>query len=124
MKQPKSLFLVGILILAFLPSPAWAALCYVSEYQVAASQDGRAVNVALETSIDQTPVNFGGGATSSAAFNSNTNFVRIWCDVQCSIKFGTAPTATNANKPLSAGAPEYFWVPRNLGWVVSCIANP
>ena len=104
--------------------PADASLCYVSEYASIPLANHSNVDVAQQASLDQTPVNFGGGATQSAAFGSRTSYVRMWCDVQCSILFGTNPTATNANTPLAATTPEYFFVPAGQGWKVSCIANP
>lgn len=72
--------------------------------------------------IDQGSVNFSGGATASAAFNAQTRFVRLVCDVQCSVAFGANPTATTSNMVLPAGLPEYFGV--IAGQKVSVIANP
>lgn len=115
--------------LALVPIGAQASLLYISEYIYPMGtrlpgQSGsiQVVQIAQEPSTDQSPVDFSGGAASSATFAATTTMVRLWCDVQCSIKIGTSPTATNANKPLSAGAAEYFAVP--AGAKVSVIANP
>lgn len=72
--------------------------------------------------VDQGSVSFGGGATQSAAFNASTRYVRLLCDVQCSVAFGANPTATTSNMVLPAGLPEYFGV--IAGQKVSVIANP
>lgn len=115
---------VALLLSAVFAPRADATLLYISEFQLAPTQSSQIVQIAREPSTDQTPVNFGGGATQSSAMQSTTNFVRVWCDVQCSVKFGTNPTATNANTPLSAGVPEYFWVPAGAGYKISVISNP
>lgn len=106
--------------------PASAAKLYISEYPnlgfVGAAQSVSAP-IAPEPSItDQTPVDFTAGAAQSAAFNTKTRLIRVICDVQCSVKFGAAPTATNANKPLPGLSPEYFAV--RPGDKLSVIANP
>lgn len=115
----------AVLALMFVVSPAYATLLYISEYQVVPTlQNGQVVPVAVEPSTDQTPVNFGGGATASSAFASSTTYVRVWCDVQCSIVFGKNPTATNSNKPLAATTAAYFWVPAGAAFKISVISNP
>lgn len=106
--------------------PAFATQLYISEYPnlgfVGPAQSTLAPIAPEPSLVDQTPVNFSSGATLSAAFNTKTRFVRIICDVQCSVKFGASPTATNQNKPLPAMVPEYFGV--IPGQKISVISNP
>jgi hypothetical protein len=70
--------------------------------------------------IDQT-VPISGSATSSSAFNTNTNMVRIHTDAICSIVFGATPSATTSSARLAANQTEYFRV--NAGQKVSVILN-
>jgi hypothetical protein len=106
-------------------SPALAASkLYISEYTNVGVSNGVVAQVASEpATTDQTPVDYSGGVASSAAFNAATNVVRVLCTSTCSIKFGTSPTATTSNKPLAAGAPEYFSVPVNQSFKISVIIN-
>ena len=57
---------------------------------------------------------------SSQPFNSLTRYIRIICEVQCSIKVGAGAAQTDMMLP--ATRPEYFGVP--LRGTVSVIANP
>jgi DUF917 family protein len=53
------------------------------------------------------------GATTvqSAAFNANTQIIRLESDVVCSVEIGGAnPVATAASQRMAAGVPEYFAV--------------
>jgi len=49
-------------------------------------------------------------STASAAFNSNTRFIRVYSDAKVFLDFGAAPVATNEKIPVAADAPEYFAV--------------
>lgn len=58
-------------------------------------------------------------STSCAAFNGNTQIVRLYADTQCWVTFSaiqastlgtTVATATATSIPLGAAAPEYFGV--------------
>lgn len=111
--------------LLFAASPAFAASkMYISEYTNTGIAVGQLVQVASEPAItDQPAVDYSGGVASSAAFNAATNIVRVLCTSTCSIKFGTSPVATTTNKPLAAGAPEYFSVPVGQSFKISVIAN-
>jgi hypothetical protein len=119
----RKLFAAALFVLA--SSPAFAASkMYISEYSNTGLAVGQLVQVASEPAItDQTPVDYSGGAASSAVFNASTNIVRVLCTSTCSIKFGTSPTATTSNKPLAAGTPEYFAVPIGQSFKISVIAN-
>jgi hypothetical protein len=102
-----------------------ASKLYISEYNSLASASAAFAQAAGEPAItDQTPVDFSGGAAQSAVFNVATQFVRVICDVQCSIKFGTNPTAANTNKVLPALTPEYFGVTPGGTLKISVISNP
>jgi hypothetical protein len=90
------------------------AVAYITEYA-----DIRA-NAALEPFTATQTVAIGAEA-KSAAFNANTQFVRIHVDAIASIKFGAAPTADTNNKRLVAGQTEYFKV--RPGHKVSVITN-
>ncbi len=46
-------------------------------------------------------------ATQSAAFNTDTNFVRLISTIDCHILFGTSPTATAAHEFFTANV-EYW----------------
>lgn len=101
------------------------AKLYISEYNTVGNAHGTTAQIANEPAIvDQAPVDFSGGVASSATLNAGTIFVRVISDVQCSIKFGANPTATNTNKVLPALTPEYFGVVENSGLKISVISNP
>jgi hypothetical protein len=75
---------------------------------------------ASERHVDQSTLDISGGVQSSAAFNSQTKYVRITCEVQCAVKVGG--TATTSSLPIGAMSPEYFGV--QPGATLSVIANP
>ncbi len=85
---------------------------YVTEFETPGGRAGGMFPVAAEDGniIDQTPVDYSGGAAASAAFGAQTKLVRIHTDAICSIKFGTAPTATTSNRRMAAGQTEYYFV--------------
>jgi hypothetical protein len=87
-----------------------ADLLYISEYTAPGISRGLVVQIPQEASLDQVTADFTSGQVQSNAFKSSTNFVRLVCTVQCSVLFGTNPTATNA-KLLPALVPEYFAIP-------------
>lgn len=113
----------GVLFALF-ATQAQAAKLYISEYTNLGVSSGQIAQVAYEPATDQSPVDYSGGVAQSAALQSSTNYVRIICDTQCSIKFGTNPTAANTNKVLPALTPEYFGVPINQAYKISVISNP
>lgn len=95
---------------------------YISEY-ADVGRLGGIIPVGAEPSTDQV-VSFTATPGSSAAFQTNTNMVRIHCDGIASIKFGTAPTATaNTSKRLTAGQTEYFTVPMGASYKVSAVTS-
>jgi hypothetical protein len=111
-------------IFALFATQAQAAdLLYISEYN-AIGGSGQ-VQVASEpATVDQVTADFTSAAVQSSAFQANTSIVRLICNVQCSVLFGTNPTATNANKVLPALIPEYFYVQPGQSYKISVHTNP
>ncbi|WP_027517870.1 hypothetical protein [Bradyrhizobium sp. WSM1417] len=125
--MPRSLaLLASAACIALLSTEAFAAKCYVREYAAVGAvtrQGGVALQAAAEPPIvDQAAVDFTSGHAESAAFNSETRYIRVWCDAQASYQTGAAPVATNAMSPLTAAFPEYFGV--TPGHKISVVANP
>lgn len=91
---------------------------YISEHATLA-QNGTA-QVVIEPALAVQVVDFSGGVASSAAFNAQTNIVRVHADATCSVRFdGSA--ATTSYPRMSAGQTEYFGV--QPGSKLSVIAN-
>lgn len=87
---------------------------YISEYKsLAINNVGGAIQAGQEPAIAEQVVAFG-AATSSAAFNAETKFVRISCDAEAFLLFGETATATataaNTGKNVQADTPEFFGV--------------
>lgn len=99
------------------------ALLYVTEYEaLSPTTEGGAAQVPRTPPVvDQVPVVVGGTSLQSAAFGKTTTFVRLNCDVTCSIAFGPNPTATANSQRLAANQTEYFGVTR--GYKVAVITN-
>lgn len=111
---------IGCLLAA---QPALASQCFISEYsRLGITIAGVQPPISSEPSITDQAVDFSGGATQSAAFSATTYFIRVWCDAQASLAFGSNPTATTANMPIGAGAPEYFGV--NPAQKMSAVSHP
>lgn len=118
--------LAALCVALLLSTEAQASKLFIREYVSFGFNTALAIDqppIAKEPGTDQTPVDFSGGATSSAAFATTTHLVRILCDVQCSVVYGVSPqTATTSNAPLAAFVPEYFGV--TPGQIISVIAHP
>jgi hypothetical protein len=101
---------------------AEAANAYISEYAVltATATGGSAAQSAALPSLTDQKVDFSGGAASSAAFGTQTKYIRIHCDAACSVRVGGTATISNARIPLDGV--EYFGV--QPGATISVIANP
>lgn len=100
-----------------------ASRVWISEFAVltaTASGGSPGQMAALPSLVDQSTLDISGGMQSSAAFNGQTKYIRITCEVQCAVKVGG--TATTSSLPLGAMSPEYFGV--QPGTTVSVIANP
>jgi hypothetical protein len=101
-----------------------ASKLYISEYAAVGVAQGTVAQVAAEPILANQLVDFSGGVASSAAFNAATSYVRVVCDTQCAVLFGTAPTALTSSKLLPALLPEYFAVPKGSAYKISVIASP
>jgi len=73
--------------------------------------------LALQSTLDLS----GGTAQTSAAFNGQTRYIRIVCEVQCAVR-GDGSAATTSAILLPALSVEYFGV--QAGATVSVIAAP
>ena len=97
------------------------ASLYISEYTATSTNSGQGVPVMQEPGTDQSPVSISGSHAESAAFGTNTRWVRVHTDAICSVKFGSAPVATANNKRMIAGQTEYWAV--FAGDKISVITN-
>jgi hypothetical protein len=101
-----------------------ASRVWISEFAVltATASGGSAGQMAALPSLtDQSTLDLSGGtAQTSASFGSQTKFIRVMCEVQCSVKGGTG--ATTSNMLLPALGAEYFGV--QPGATISVIASP
>jgi hypothetical protein len=118
----RKLLLAAALLL--LPATANAASrVWISEYAVmtATASGGSAGQMAAIPAITiQSPLDISGGVQSSAAFNAQTKYIRIVCEVQCAVN--GSGTATTSSTLLPALSPEYFGV--QPGATISVIAAP
>ncbi len=94
------------------------AKLYISEY-VGLAKNGIAQAV-VEPALAVQVVDFSGGATSSAAFNSQTNIVRLHTDAICSVRFD-GQAATTSYSRMRSDQTEYFGV--QPGSKLSVIVN-
>ena len=97
------------------------AVVFISEYDVMPVLDGRSIPTGAEPAIVQQTVAIGAGSLQSAAFNSQTKFVRVHTDAICSYNFGLNPTATAVTPRLAANSTEFFGV--KAGHRVAIITN-
>lgn len=100
-------FLLGILAVLALASPASAAVCYISEF----AQPGDAgMQVAKQPALTDQTVAVSSTSAASAAFQPSTRLIRINCDVVVSFLVAASPTALATNARLPTGIVEYFQV--------------
>jgi hypothetical protein len=85
------------------------ATLYISEYKDMPVTIGQFLPVAQEPAITTQTVAIT-TTTQSAAFNTNTRFIRVHVDAICSIKFGASPTAVTTDARMAANTTEYFGV--------------
>ena len=86
------------------------ATLYIAEFASVGGTGNFVVAGAFAPPITEQTVAIGGGSLQSAAFNTNTSFIRVHTDAICSIAFGTNPTASAAKMRLAASQTEYFSV--------------
>jgi hypothetical protein len=80
------------------------ATAWISEYPVlSADAEGQKIAVAPEPATTTQAVTFSTSA-QSAAFGSQTRFVRIVASADCHLLFGANPTATASHQFLPQGA--------------------
>ena len=79
--------------------------------------------VAMTPSLVDQTVAIAAASAQSAVLNVATSFVRLTTDVNCSVKFGTAPVATATTMRMAAGSVEYFGVPPGGTLRIAVIAN-
>ena len=100
------------------------ATLYVTEGRIAAAGSLGPIEVmAMPAIVTGNNVTISGSSVQSAAFNINTQVVRVEADAVCSVKIGgTNPTATAADMRIAANAPgEYCAV--NPGDKLAVITN-
>ncbi|MBR1033907.1 hypothetical protein [Bradyrhizobium liaoningense] len=118
----KSILAAAIFALSATAANA-ASRVWISEFAVltATASGGSAGQMAAIPSIaTQSTLDISGGVQSSAAFNAQTKYIRIVCEVQCAIS--GSGTATTSSTLIPALSPEYFGV--QPGATVSVIAAP
>ncbi len=97
---------------------------YVTEYQHATVDQGRALPVGHGRPLASQIVAIGGGSLASAPFNALTHLIRVHCDSTCSIAInnpGGTDQATTSTARLAANQTEYFGV--DPGGTIAVIFN-
>ena len=99
------------------------ATLYITEFhnQVVDSNGRPLTGRGQLPAVAEQTVAIGAGSVVSAAFNSQTTFIRVCSDAVCSIVAGAAPTATPNNMRLPANSPDYFAV--KAGQKLAVITN-
>ena len=100
------------------------AKAYITEFVGPGVAHGGVVPVANAGSWREngnSPMGITAATTSSVAFGTNTQLVRVNVDSTCSINIGVTVTATVNNARMSQGQTEYFTVVP--GQVLAVIAN-
>jgi hypothetical protein len=100
------------------------AKAYITEYVGPGVAHGGVIPVANAGSWREnasSPLAITSGTTSSVAFGTNTQLVRVNVDATCSINIGVTVTATANNARMSQGQTEYFTVVP--GQVLAVIVN-
>lgn len=101
------------------------AVLYVTEFASIGSttQNAQPMQVTAQPVVAEQTVAIGAGSVASAAFNANTRLIKLHTDAICSVKFGTAPTATATTMRMAANESQYFAVPSNQAYKVAVITN-
>lgn len=84
------------------------AVLYITEFNAIGGGGNFPVGGAYQPPVAEQTVAIGGGSAQSAAFNTNTLFVRLHTDAICSIEFGVSPSATTTTARMAANQTEYF----------------
>lgn len=99
------------------------SLLYIEEFATQAIGFRGPIPAPQQPPVALQVVDYSSGVAQSAAFNVNTNFVRIHTDVVCSRLFGTNPTALTTSPRMAAGDTEYHGVTAGANMKVSAISN-
>ena len=106
-------------------SPAFAASrVWIAEFTVLGATASGGVPgqiAALPARVLQSTLDISGGVQTSAAFNAETKFIRVICEVQCAVR-GDGSAATTSAILMPALSAEYFGV--QPGATISVIAAP
>lgn len=88
------------------------AVLFIAEFREINVNQGNITPIVTGTPITEQTVAIGGSNTKSAAFNANTQIIRVHTDAICSIKIGpdAAAVATATTMRMAAGQTEYFRV--------------
>lgn len=97
------------------------AVLYIQEYDRMPTDTRTSIPTGSEPALASQTVAIGGGSVQSAAFNTNTRFVRLHTDAICSVEFGANPTATSSKARMAANQTEFFGV--KGGHKVAVITN-
>lgn len=113
---------LAALLLLGLAAPSMAATLYISEFPNALSQVGStSPQVYPQPALTDQTVAISGSSTQSNAFGASTRAVIVECDADCSVVFGSNPTATTTNYLMGDGIPYQFAV--TPGQKIAVIAN-
>jgi len=85
------------------------ASLYISEYQHIGSVEHDTIQAPLEPSVATQKIAYT-SAAASAAFNANTQFIRVIASADVHLLFSANPTATATSMFLPANTVEYFAV--------------
>lgn len=101
------------------------AVLFITEFANIGSstQNAQPMDAVAQPTVAEQTVAIGGSSTASSAFNANTRLVKLHTDAICSVKFGTAPTATATTMRMAANENQYFVVPANQAYKVAVITN-
>jgi hypothetical protein len=110
--------------LFFISGEVQASKLWIREFnRLGTQKQGDDPQVAQEPGVDQSVLDFSGGAVSSAATRTDTRFVRLVCDASCSYSVTTsAATATTTNALLPAGVVEIIGI--TGGAFINVRSNP
>lgn len=101
------------------------AVLYITELEALGTPSvGGHLPIAYVPPVTEQTLAISGSSAASAAFSGQTRFVRLTCDVTCSLAFGPTPTAQSVSGTqtgaaavgtarLPAGEVEYFAVSPN-----------
>ena len=86
------------------------ASLYLTEFQASGNaESGAQLQVGVQPAVAMQKITFAGSVQSSE-FDERTRFIRLHCDADCHVVFGTNPTATTNHMPMLANSTEYFGV--------------